>query len=72
MSLYRQNPSERTKERARRGLAKAVKQGSIERRPCEECGASSAEGHHEDYSKPLEVRWLCPLHHRAVHKRQAA
>ncbi len=23
---------------------------------------------HEDYSLPLEVNWLCPVHHMAVHK----
>ena len=36
------------------------------RQPCEVCGAQ-ADAHHEDYYKPLEVKWLCPLHHRRLH-----
>ena len=24
--------------------------------------------HHPDYSKPMEIVWLCPLHHKAVHR----
>ena len=38
------------------------------RQPCEICGAERVHAHHEDYNKPLEVRWLCPKHHRARHK----
>lgn len=34
---------------------------------CESCGAEALlSGHHEDYSRPLDVRWLCRrCHHRA-------
>lgn len=35
--------------------------------PCERCGAK-AHAHHEDYDKPLEVVWLCPIHHKQRHR----
>ena len=27
--------------------------------PCEQCGTEPADRHHDDYDKPLEIRWLC-------------
>jgi hypothetical protein len=62
-------------------LATAVRYGRLVRPDsCEQCGQkpprnrlgrSSIQGHHDDYSKPLEVRWLCqPCHNR--HHRDAA
>ena len=40
--------------------------GVLVKLPCEVCGAG-AQAHHEDYLKPLDVRWLCPVHHRQRH-----
>lgn len=37
--------------------------------PCEGCGAGEAVRHHDDYSKPLEVRWLCRTCHGIEHRR---
>lgn len=55
------------KYRARYMVHNAVRDGRLERKPCEVCGAINSEGHHEDYSKPLEVRWLCRVHHEELH-----
>lgn len=52
---------------ARRALVQAVYRGRITRQPCEVCGDPKSEGHHDDYAKPLEVRWLCVRHHTEVH-----
>lgn len=46
----------------------ALRDGRLTRKPCEVCGAArSVHKHHEDYSKPLEVRWLCSKCHREIH-----
>lgn len=54
---------------ARSLLASAIRCNRVKRLPCEICG-EKAEGHHENYSKPLEVRWLCFRHHRELGHKQ--
>lgn len=56
---------------AREAVAAALRNGSIERQPCEVCGERNTHGHHDDYSKPLAVRWLCRPHHQEHHRRTA-
>lgn len=51
------------KIRARQEVRNAIKRGDLVRLPCEKCGKEKTEAHHEDYSKPLMVKWLCKLHH---------
>jgi len=50
-------------------VAKAVAKGKLtvpER--CEKCNKKRfLEAHHEDYTKPLEVQWLCQSCHRKTH-----
>jgi hypothetical protein len=53
--------------RARNIISNRIKRGSIIREPCAICGSMDTEAHHEDYSKPLEVVWLCKKHHREKH-----
>jgi ribosomal protein S27AE len=52
---------------AHTAVGNAVLDGRLKRQPCEVCGAEKVEAHHDDYSKPLDVRWLCFKHHREVH-----
>ena len=35
--------------------------------PCEVCGVTPANAHHDDYARPLDVRWLCDTHHNRLH-----
>jgi ribosomal protein S27AE len=44
--------------------------GRLVKQPCEKCGNENTEKHHEDYSKPLEVIWLCRQCHLDHHKNQ--
>ena len=65
-------PSSPEKTVARNAVNRALKMGRIVRGPCEigtEC-FGRIEGHHDDYSKPLEVRWLCKKHHAEAHTQQ--
>ena len=48
-------------------LTSALKSGKIKSLPCEICGKEKTQGHHEDYSKALDVVWLCVRHHNDRH-----
>ncbi len=47
-------------------VTNAIRSGTLIQQPCEVCGRK-AHAHHDDYSKPLEIRWLCPQHHIKHH-----
>jgi hypothetical protein len=66
---YRKRPEIGQRMRARERVHHEIRQGRIVRQPCEVCGAPKTQAHHADYSKPLEVRWLCHEHHRELHNR---
>jgi hypothetical protein len=46
----------------------AKRAGRIEQKPCQVCGEVNSQAHHPDYSKPLDVIWLCPEHHAQAHR----
>lgn len=54
--------------KARSAVNHAVRDGRLLRLPCRLCGEEKTEGHHEDYSKPLDVVWLCKPDHHKVHE----
>lgn len=60
----REKYPERTK--ARKKVAYALKTGRAKRpSKCSNCAKTkNIQAHHDDYSRPLEVRWLCPGCHK--------
>lgn len=52
------------KRTANRAVAEALRDGQLVRQRCEVCRSRRAEAHHDDYEKPLDVKWLCRFHHR--------
>ena len=73
--LKKKTPESLHKRAAQRAVVYAVRKGVLVRQPCIACTLKGFEhrgishGHHEDYSKPLDVIWLCAWHHHLTHQR---
>jgi hypothetical protein len=67
---WREREENADKIRAHRLVYKALARGEIEKGPCEKEGSECrglVTAHHDDHTKPLEVRWLCRYHHYQIH-----
>jgi hypothetical protein len=56
--------------RAHSAVHLAIKQGVLAKpNKCSRCGRipRRLEGHHRDYKRPLDVKWLCSFCHRREH-----
>lgn len=74
MRLHRPKHSELKIEAKRKANARAyanvyLKRGKIAKTNCS-CGSDKVQMHHEDYSKPLIVQWLCRECHLKLHKQK--
>jgi hypothetical protein len=61
----------RAKKRLHIIVNNAIRAGKIiKHTTCQACGKTNCriEGHHNDYTKPFDVRWLCSACHREWHK----
>ena len=62
----RQNEPE--KYRARTAVGNALRDGRLLKKPCFFCASEDRlQAHHEDYSRPLDVTWLCSSCHGKLH-----
>lgn len=61
VQAYRKRHPER--RAARNAVYNAIKRGEMTKQPCEVCNDPEAQAHHDDYTKKLDVRWLCTTHH---------
>lgn len=54
---------------AQTAVGNAIRDGRLTKLPCVVCGSiENIHGHHDDYSRPLDVVWLCPFHHGERHR----
>jgi len=58
--FVKENPE---KIKAQSIVLTAVRNGTLVKEPCKICGKGKVDSHHKDYTKPLEVVWLCRKHH---------
>ena len=47
-----------------------IKKGYIKKEPCAVCRNELVHAHHLDYSKPLDIMWLCREHHHDIHHKK--
>lgn len=52
---------------AKNAVRSMILTGRMIAQPCEICGEVKADAHHDDYAKPIDVRWLCRRHHKQWH-----
>jgi hypothetical protein len=65
---YRMRINHPNKYKARYTTSNALRDGKLIKGPCEVCKTKiKVQSHHDDYDKPMEVRWLCFQHHRELH-----
>lgn len=65
-SLRRYGENFPNRRKAQIAAGNAMRDGRLIRQPCLICG-DRAEAHHPDYDAPLDVVWLCTLHHKQAH-----
>ena len=61
------NAEQKAKDSCRSYAGVYKRRGKLKIEPCTICGSGEVEMHHEDYSKPLNVTWLCKTHHQLLH-----
>lgn len=71
-SWRKENPV--SEEQRLHGVARAYanvykRRGKLVQQPCAKCGDAKSEMHHRDYTRPLEVEWLCRKCHLAEHQK---
>lgn len=66
--FVRKHDDSEMKVKARKVVFVNKRNGKIVNKPCEVCSEVKTQAHHDDYSKPLEVRWLCKICHQKFHK----
>ena len=66
-TVKKYNDANKEKRSASAKVSRAIKMKKLVRLPCSVCGNKKSHAHHDDYSKPLDVIWVCSQHHKDIH-----
>lgn len=62
-----------TRGRVYDAVRRALRDGLLIKKPCEHCESSErVQAHHTDYTRPLDVTWLCAPCHGVAHRKPVA
>lgn len=61
-------PTAKLNANARAYAGEYYRRGKIKKQPCFGCGGSDSQKHHEDYTRPLDVTWMCRQCHLDYHQ----
>lgn len=61
------DPLIEVRKKARRITNNLIKSGKLKKGFCVVCGSSEVFAHHEDYSRPDDIIWICENHHKLYH-----
>lgn len=59
---------DKIKKKARSLIFVLKRAGTLKYKSCEKCCSMKTEAHHDDYTKPHKIRFLCKKHHWEFHK----
>lgn len=59
--------ADKRRNRAHVMVARAMRNGDLQKKPCSICGKENAYAHHDNYDFPLDVIFLCQVHHKERH-----
>ena len=61
------DPTIVARKKTRRRTNDLIKRGKIKKRPCIVCKSKEVLPHHEDYTNPWKIIWICERHHKEYH-----
>jgi len=63
------DPFSEIRKQTRNKTRQLVIDGKIKKKNCLICNCKEVVAHHEDYSNPFNIIWLCEKHHKEYHQK---
>ena len=60
------------RNKIRNKTKKLIKTEKIKKKPCQIWNSKNSIAHHEDYTNPYKIIWLCEKHHKEYHEGKIA